>query len=75
MQELLIATRNKKKLKEIEYMLADCGFRVRSLADFKNSPKIVEDGTTFRKNAIKKALTVARSLKKFPCLFDITGFS
>ncbi|MFC1709329.1 XTP/dITP diphosphatase [Candidatus Omnitrophota bacterium] len=62
--ELVVATRNKKKLKEIKYMLKGLGFKVKSLADYKDLPKIVEDGFTFQQNAIKKSATIAQYLKK-----------
>lgn len=62
--ELVVATRNKKKLKEIKYMLKGLGIKVTSLADYKNLPKIVEDGLTFQENAIKKSATIAQYLKK-----------
>jgi len=62
--ELVIATRNKKKLKEIKYMLKDLDFKITSLADYDNLPKIFEDGVTFKQNAIKKSATIAQYLKK-----------
>lgn len=62
--ELVVATRNKKKLEEIKYMLRGMGFTIKSLADYKDLPKIVEDGITFQQNAIKKSATIAQYLKK-----------
>ncbi|MDD5617807.1 MAG: XTP/dITP diphosphatase [Candidatus Omnitrophica bacterium] len=62
--ELVVATRNKKKLKEIKYMLKGSGFKITSLADYKNLPEIIEDGLTFQENAIKKSATIAQYLKK-----------
>ncbi len=62
--ELVVATRNKKKLKEIQYLLKGLGFKIKSLADYKDLPKIVEDGFTFQQNAIKKSATIAQYLKK-----------
>lgn len=62
--ELLVATRNKKKLEEIREILKDLGLRVTSLADLKDAPAIVEDGATFEQNAIKKAATIALYTKK-----------
>jgi len=62
--ELIVATRNKKKLAEIKGLLADTGMTVTSLADYKDMPKIEEDGMTFRENAIKKAATIALYTKK-----------
>jgi XTP/dITP diphosphohydrolase len=62
--ELVVATRNKKKLKEIKYMLKGLGLNITSLADYDNLPKIVEDGLTFQENAIKKSVTISQYLKK-----------
>ncbi len=63
--ELLVATRNKKKLEEIREILRDLDFRVTSLDDYDGLPKIVEDGKTFEQNAIKKAATIAMATGKF----------
>lgn len=62
--ELVVATRNKKKLEEIKYMLKDLNLKITSLADYDNLPRIVEDGLTFQENAIKKSATIAQYLKK-----------
>lgn len=62
--ELLVATRNKKKLKEIKHLLKGHHFKITSLADYHNLPPIIEDGSTFKENAIKKASTIACALKK-----------
>jgi len=58
--ELLVATRNQGKLKEIRALLAPLQVTVRGLADFPELPEIVEDGLTFAANAEKKAATIAR---------------
>ena len=62
--ELLVATRNKKKLKEIREILADLPFHVTSLDDYEGLPAIEEDGDTFEQNAVKKAATIAIYTKK-----------
>lgn len=62
--ELVVATRNKKKLEEIRHMLKGLNLGITSLSDYDNLPKIVEDGLTFQENAIKKAATIAQFLKK-----------
>lgn len=62
--ELLVATRNKKKLEEIREILKDLDLEITSLADYQNCPEIVEDGATFAQNAIKKAATIALFTKK-----------
>lgn len=63
MKILIVATKNKGKLKEIEELLKDFPIKVKSLADYKNLPEIIEDGKTFRSNALKKALTISRHTK------------
>ena len=57
--ELLVATKNKKKLEEIVELLSDLNIKVTSLADYRGMPLVIEDGKTFAQNAIKKAATIA----------------
>ncbi|MFA5261120.1 MAG: XTP/dITP diphosphatase [Candidatus Omnitrophota bacterium] len=64
MKELLVATTNKGKLKEIRALLSGMPFMITSLADYSGLPAVVEDGTTFKSNALKKALTIARATGK-----------
>ena len=64
MRELIVATRNKGKLREIKELLRDMDFKIVSLDEMEGMPEIVEDGKTFRDNAIKKALTIARHTNK-----------
>ena len=70
--DLVVATRNKKKLFEIRELLADLDFKVLSARDFTGIPEIEEDGDTFEENASKKAVEVARITKK-PTLADDSG--
>lgn len=58
--ELVVATRNKKKLKEIRFFLKNLNLKITSLDDYLNMPKIIENGKTFKENAIKKAVKVSR---------------
>ncbi|MFA5062839.1 MAG: RdgB/HAM1 family non-canonical purine NTP pyrophosphatase [Candidatus Omnitrophota bacterium] len=58
--ELIVATKNKKKLQEIKDILKDFKLRISSLADCGISPRIVENGKTFKENAVKKAVKVGR---------------
>jgi XTP/dITP diphosphohydrolase len=60
MKELLIATKNKGKVREIADLLLPTGIQVTSLLDHPGMPDIVEDGTTFRANAAKKAVVIAQ---------------
>jgi XTP/dITP diphosphohydrolase len=60
MQELIVASRNKGKVKEIKELLAGLPFKVSSLLEHPNLPDVVEDGKTYKANALKKALTIAK---------------
>ena len=62
--ELVVATRNRKKLKEIRELLKGSNLKITSLADYPNAPEIEEDGSNFDENAIKKAATIAMHTKK-----------
>ncbi len=53
--ELLLATENKGKIREIKQMLNDPRLKLLLLKDFPGLPKLHEEGTTFRENAIYKA--------------------
>jgi len=59
-RQLLLATRNLHKLKEVREILAGTDFEVISIADLSDIPEIVEDGDTFEANADKKARTLAQ---------------
>jgi len=64
MNELVVATKNKKKLKEIKEILRDLKLKITSLSDYKDLPRIIENGRTFKENAIKKALKIAQATGK-----------
>src|SRR3989338_5846211 len=64
MRELIVATRNKGKLREIKELLADLDFKIISLDEMEGMPEIIEDGETFKANATKKAVTIPRHTKK-----------
>jgi XTP/dITP diphosphohydrolase len=70
--QLLLASRNRDKLKELTAMLHDLQLDALSLADMPNLPGVVEDGATIRDNAVKKAVQMARMAKKLT-LADDTG--
>lgn len=60
MIEIIIATRNEAKLKEILRIVGNEDIRFKSLRDFPGTPEIEENGKTFRENAIIKACAVAK---------------
>lgn len=63
-RELVVATRNKKKLEEIKELLKGLNLKIISLADYPEIPAIIEKGSTFKDNAIKKAVGVGKLTKK-----------
>ena len=74
MKELVVATRNAGKLREIRHLLEGVGFTVLGLEVFPELPEVEEDGATFAANAIKKAETIAR-LTGRSCLADDSGLT
>jgi XTP/dITP diphosphohydrolase len=70
--QLLVATRNRHKLKEIAAILADLSLSIRCAADVPSLPEIHEDGATLADNAVKKAVETAKAAKMLT-LADDTG--
>ncbi|MBU1888045.1 MAG: RdgB/HAM1 family non-canonical purine NTP pyrophosphatase [Candidatus Omnitrophica bacterium] len=62
--QLVVATRNQDKLKEIRTLLKGLPVKVVSLEGFKGVPEVEEDRKTLEANAKKKALIVSAFLKK-----------
>lgn len=62
--DLVVATKNKKKLEEIKEILKGQHLELSSLADYERTPRIIENGSTFKENAIKKAIRIARFTNK-----------
>lgn len=69
---LVVATRNRGKLKEIQALLGDLVSTVVCAADIEGFPDTIEDGETFEANALKKALEAAR-YTGLPALADDSG--
>lgn len=59
MRDLVIATRNHGKLREIREILKGAPFKVLGLDAFSDAPEVDEDADTFAGNAEKKAVTIA----------------
>jgi len=57
--EIVLATRNQKKLRELKALLADMPVEVLSLSDFPDAPEVEETGVTFAENAQSKARAAA----------------
>ena len=64
MKEIVVASKNKHKIIEISNILTPLGYKVLSLFDFDYFPEIIEDGNTFKENALIKAKTLALHLNK-----------
>ncbi|BCJ88514.1 XTP/dITP diphosphatase [Effusibacillus dendaii] len=68
--KLVLASRNKGKLREFQEALVKFGYTVEPMPE--NLPEVVEDGLTFEENAAKKAESVAAWLN-VPVLADDSG--
>ncbi len=55
MLEIIVATKNKGKVREIRKILKGLRLKLSSLNDYSDVPKIEEDGKSFTENALKKA--------------------
>lgn len=71
-KELVLATRNPDKGRELAALLGDLGITIRTLAEFPGAPEVEEDGETCEANATKKAVTIARATG-LPAVADDTG--
>lgn len=63
--ELVLASRNRKKVAELQALLAPLHVQVRSVDEFPDLPEVEEDGTTFAANAAKKAREIARRTQRW----------
>ena len=69
---LLLATRNKDKIKEIKEILKDLDVKILSASDIPGMPDVIEDKDTIKGNAIKKAIECA-TFSGMLTLADDTG--
>ena len=69
---IVLATRNKKKIEEIKRITADLPITILSLDNYPDCPETVEDKDTFEGNAIKKAVEVCQCTG-LPALADDSG--
>jgi len=74
MKELVVATRNRRKLEEIRRILDGLDVRLYTMDDFPDCPEVIEDGETFEENALKKAREVAACTGKY-ALADDSGLA
>lgn len=78
MRELILASNNAKKIKELKAIVEKLGWNVKSLADNNIDIEVEEDGLTFEANAEKKAreiydFLIKRGDKGFAVLADDSG--
>ena len=69
---LVLATNNDDKIKEIKYLLEDLPVTIFSRNDFLEFPDVEETGQTLKENAILKAKAIAEFCD-MPALADDTG--
>lgn len=72
MRELVVATRNRGKIRELEHLLEGVVEMVLPIDRFPFLPEVEEDGETFAENAVKKAWAAAQATG-LPALADDSG--
>ena len=70
--DIVLATRNKKKIEEIKRIVEGMQISLLTLDDFPGCPEVKEDGVTFEENAVKKAIAIAKYTGKY-ALADDSG--
>ncbi len=59
MADIVLATKNRGKLREFKSLLKDLEINILLLDDFEGLPDVTEDGKSFEENALKKAKEIA----------------
>jgi len=72
LKKIVLASKNKAKIREIEAILSGFPLIVKSLNDYPDMPDVIEDGLTFFQNAYKKAKTISEWTSE-PALADDSG--
>lgn len=67
-KQIIFATGNKGKIKEIEMILADAGYEIRTMKEAGIAINIVEDGKTYEENALIKVRAVATQPQAQGCI-------
>ncbi len=70
--DLLIASKNKGKIHEVETYFREMNFNIYSLLNLENIASIEEDGKTLEENAVKKAIHYSKYIDKM-VLADDSG--
>lgn len=63
MNKLIVATKNKGKIAEIKKVLSNIPFDIVSMGEIGIDIDVVEDGTTFEENSLKKAIEICKVSK------------
>ncbi|CAN5186634.1 XTP/dITP diphosphatase [soil metagenome] len=72
MPEILIATKNANKTKELNELLSNSNFILKDLNEIPNISEVIETGKTFAENAVLKAASYALQIKMW-ALADDSG--
>lgn len=72
-ERIIFATGNEHKMVEICMILSDLGMPIQSMKEAGIDVDVVEDGTTFEENAIKKATEIAKYAEGAIVLADDSG--
>ena len=67
-KQIIFATGKKGKIKEIEMILADAGYEIRTMKEAGIAIDIVEDGKTYEENALIKVRAVATQPQAQGCI-------
>jgi XTP/dITP diphosphohydrolase len=70
MGEVVLATKNRGKIEEFTSLIGGVFQKITTLTDFDSAPHIIEDGNTFRENALKKARTISEVTQKLTLADD-----
>lgn len=70
MEEIILATNNKGKIKELQEILKE--YKLVSLKDAGINIEVVEDKNTFEENALKKAMEICKMTNRI-CIADDSG--
>ena len=70
MGEVVLATKNKGKVEEFTSLLRGMFQKIIPLRDLDSAPDIIEDGSTFRENVLKKARFISEFTQKLTLADD-----
>jgi XTP/dITP diphosphohydrolase len=68
--KLVLATRNPGKVRELKELFKDIDVELVTIDEFESIPVVIEDGKSFRENALKKAKVIADSTGEFAIADD-----